>query len=153
MSTALESALRLLARRDHSRRELEVKLASRGFSAGEVQRALVRLNELGYLDDARAAATLAEHLTARGYGVLRVRYALGQKGIEVAIIENALLRCGDDDAQVRNANRALGKKQSHLARESDPMKRRQRAYRFLAGRGFSAMVIRQVIGDYDDDFS
>ncbi len=152
MSKALDSALRLLTRRDHTRRELELKLRHKGFSAKQVERALARVEDFGYLNDTRTAAILAEQLTGRGYGVLRVRYALGQKGVDAATVEKALACCGGDQKQAELAQCALEKRRTRLDRESDPLKRRHRAYRFLAGRGFSAVVIRQVLGDFEDDF-
>jgi regulatory protein len=147
---ALDSALRLLTRRDHTRWELEVKLRYRGLAASDIAKALARMDDLGYLDDARTAVALADHMAGRGYGILRIRYALEQKGVDAAAIEKALGCCGDEAAQVLNARRALKKKRLRLEREADPLKRHQMAYRFLAGRGFPAMVIRRAIGDADD---
>jgi regulatory protein len=148
---ALDMALRLLTRRDHTRRELEVKLRHRGVGAGDIAGAMARLEELGCLDDAKTAMALVDHLVRKGYGCLRIRYVLGQKGVDDAAMQAALQRCGDDAQQSRYARRALNKKRMRLEREGDPVKRRQMAYRFLAGRGFPAPVIHRVIGDREDD--
>ena len=144
---ALDTAFRLLARRDHTRLELEAKLRHKGFNAGDVAMAMSRLDELGYLDDAKTARILANHMVSKGYGPLRIRYALGQKGVTDEIIEETLSCCGSDDEQVRCARCALEKKRLRLEREADVVKRYQKAYRFLASRGFPATIIRQVIGD------
>lgn len=149
--SGLDSAFRLLTRRDHTRRELAGKLRHKGFGAGDVDRTIARLNDLGYLDDAKTARIMADHLLRKGYGILRIRYSLGQKGLDDEVIEKALGCCGDDAAQVQHARSALEKKRLRLEREADPLKRYQRAYRFLAGRGFPAGIIRQTIGDWDDD--
>lgn len=149
---ALDTAFRLLTRRDHTRRELQVKLRRKGFGAGEVERAVARLDELGYLDDLKTARILAGHLVQKGYGALRIRYALGQKGLDEAIVEKALDGCGDDRTQAIDARRVLKKKRQRLEREADPKKRLHMAYRFLAGRGFPTTVIRRVLGDWDGDF-
>ena len=141
---AFDSALRLLTRRDHTRWELDVKLRKKGFTAIHIAGATARLEALGYLDDAKTAKILADHLVRKGYGPLRVRYALRQKGLDDAIVENAL-RHYDDEEQVQNARLALKKKRLRLEREADPVRRRQMAYRFLAGRGYPAMIIRRVI--------
>jgi regulatory protein len=146
-SRALESAFRILTRRDHTRRELAVKLRQRGFRRGDIDHALSRCGELGYLDDARTALAMAGHLAGRGYGSLRIRHTLGKKGVDEASIEKALAACGDEDAQVHCARRALAKKRPRLLREADPWKRRQMAYRFLSGRGFPTDVIRRAAGD------
>ena len=144
---AVDSAFRLLARRDHTRWELKVKLRQKGFGKNDIAEALARCEELGYLDDAKTAVTMAGHLVNRGYGILRIRYALGQKGLDDAFIDNALNCCGDETDQVRCARRVLKKKKGRLLREADLTKRRQMAYRFLAGRGFSGGVIRRVLDD------
>ena len=146
-SRALESALRLLTRRDHTRRELVIKLRQRGFGAASVEEALARCSDLGYLDDARTAVTMAGHLVNRGYGCLRVRQMLAQKGLDEAYIEKALHCCGDEKTQLHRARHVLEKRRLRLQREADPWKRRQAAYRFLAGRGYPADVIHRVIED------
>ena len=146
-SSALESAFRMLARRDHTRKEVAVKLRQKGFDPSAIAPALARCRELGYLDDAKTAVIIAGHLAERGYGPLRVRQTLGQKGLDDGTIEQALVRCGDEEAQVRRARCLLEKKASRLNREADPGKRRQKAYRFLAGRGFVSSVINRAITD------
>ena len=146
-ASALDSAFRILSRRDHTRKELAVKLRQKGFDSIAIERALSRCRELGYLDDAKTAAIIAGHLAESGYGPLRVRQTLGQKGIDDVTIEHALARCGDEEAQVLSARCLLEKKASRLNREGDPWKRRQKAYRFLAGRGFASAVINRAIAD------
>ena len=146
-SRALDSAFRILARRDHTRKELTVKLRQKGFDREAIAAALARCQELGYLDDAKTAMVIAGHLAQSGYGPLRVRHALGQKGLDEPCIQKALTCCGDEEAQVRSARRMLAKKTSRLSREGDPWKRRQIAYRFLNGRGFSSAVINRAISD------
>lgn len=146
-SSALDSAFRILSRRDHTHKELLVKLRQKGFDRTAVDWALERCRELGYLDDTKTAMIIAGHLVQSGYGPLRVRQVLRQKGLDDALIEKALTRCGDEETQVRSARRMLAKKTFRLSREADPWKRRQKAYRFLAGRGFSSTVINRAVSD------
>ncbi|HSO18284.1 MAG TPA: regulatory protein RecX, partial [Desulfosarcina sp.] len=144
---SLESALRMLTRRDHTCHELAVKLRGKGFGSADIDQALARCRQLGYLDDARTAAVMVDHLVARGYGPLRVRQTLLQKGLDAALVQKVLIRCGDEAHQVLGARRLLAKKSARLAREADACKRRLAAYRYLAGRGFPAEVIRKAIDD------
>lgn len=146
-SRVLDSAFRILARRDHTSKELSTKLRQKGFDRSAVDGALVRCRELGYLDDAKTATVIAGHLVDSGYGPLRIRHTLGQKGLDEALIEAALVRCGDEETQVNSARRMLEKKAARLSREPDPWKRRQKARRFLSGRGFPGTVIGRVISD------
>ena len=144
-SGARACAYRILARRDHTCKELSVKLRQKGYGRAAIDDALARCRELGYLDDANTAMRIADHMARSGYGPMRVRQTLGQKGLDDTVIEKALTRCGDEDSQVLSAGRVLGKKRSSLIREADPWKRRQKAYRFLAGRGFSSTVINRAM--------
>ncbi|WP_319523497.1 regulatory protein RecX [uncultured Desulfosarcina sp.] len=146
-SEALQSAFRILARRDHTTNELAQKLRRKGYGRKAVDGALERCRELGYLDDARTARMMAGHLVARGYGPLRIRQVLGQKGLEETLVERVMAAGESEDNQVRAAKKALEKKASRLGRESDPWKRRQIAYRFLTGRGFSSAVVNRAIDD------
>ncbi|MBT5886904.1 MAG: hypothetical protein HOH56_03820, partial [Acidiferrobacteraceae bacterium] len=50
-----EVAMRLLARREHSREELRLKLVQRGFEISSIDPVLVELIEQDYLSDARYA--------------------------------------------------------------------------------------------------
>ena len=146
-SSALDSAFRILARRDHTRQELALKLRQKGFDRRAIEDALARCGALGYLDDAKTAMVVAGQLAKRGYGPLRVRQVLMQKGLDDTHIEKALPCCGDEAAQERSARRMLEKKAARLGRESDPWKRRQIAYRFLSGRGFPSAVVSRAITD------
>jgi regulatory protein len=144
---ALACAFRILARRDHTSQELTAKLRDRGFHATVIAHALERCRDLGYLDDAKTAMIMAGRLTEKGYGPLRIRRTLGQKGLADALIEKALACCGDEETQVHHARRLLEKRRLRLRRQPDPIKRRQMAYRILSGRGFSSSVVRQAIED------
>jgi regulatory protein len=109
-SRALDSAFRILARRDHTRKELADKLRQKGFDHAATEGALARCRELGYLDDAKTAIIIAGHLAESGYGPLRIRHTLGQKGLDDAVIEKAIACTGDEEAQVISARRILAKK-------------------------------------------
>lgn len=79
--SALDSGLRLLGRRAHSRAELRQKLARRGHEAEEVDSALSRLAEMGYLDDSEFARGLVQRRSA-SRGPLALAAELAAKGID-----------------------------------------------------------------------
>jgi len=146
-SRALETAFRMLGRRDHTRRELTLKLHRKGFGRQVVDSAILRCRELGYLDDEKTARIMADRPAGKGYGPLRIRQALKQKGLDEALVEKAMAAGNTEKDQVHAARKVLQKKASRLNRESDPWKRRQIAYRFLSGRGFPSSIIKQAIDD------
>lgn len=106
-----ERALRLLAVRPRSRRELEIRLLRAGFEHDEVQDELTRLETVGLIDDEAFARELAEHhVGARRSGRWAVVGALAAKGVPRSVIEEAIAGLGEDEAE-----RALA-----LARERAP---------------------------------
>jgi SOS response regulatory protein OraA/RecX len=86
--SALDAAFQILARRDHFVAELEIKLRRRGFDQAEVDEAVQRCIELGYLDDARAAERFVEQQAQiRGWGPLHLVAEMRRRGVEEALAE------------------------------------------------------------------
>ena len=79
---ALELAAAAPARRDYSAAELRAYLERRGVEADDAGDAVERLEAVGYVNDARAAAARAEALAARGYGDAFIRADLERRGVE-----------------------------------------------------------------------
>src|SRR5258706_10616286 len=67
-ASAYDKALGLLARREHSARELKSKLAQRGFGAEENSAALERLRSKDFQNDARFGEMLVRSRVEGGYG-------------------------------------------------------------------------------------
>ena len=139
-------ALRILARRDHTENELLVKLCQKGFECKAISATLARCQDLGYLNDEKTAEIMARQMVGKGYGILRIRHTLSQKGVNERQIQRAMVCCGDERDQVRCARQMLEKKGA-LAwrRETDPQKRREKARRYLVGRGFPAEIVNQAL--------
>lgn len=90
MADAFAKALELLALRDHFRAELAEKLRRRGFAEEEVEAALGRCRELGYLDDERAAERFVEISAVRkGWGPRRLEQELVRRGVERGVAARA----------------------------------------------------------------
>ncbi|HYM66280.1 MAG TPA: RecX family transcriptional regulator [Patescibacteria group bacterium] len=100
---ALDAGLRLLARRAHARAELRTKLKRRGHSGEDVERALGRLAELGYLDDSSFAEGHVRRRQA-ALGPLALSRELASRGVDRAVTESALARF-DTAAQLASATR------------------------------------------------
>lgn len=140
--SAYDQAVKLLARRTHFRREIEAKLAERGYAPAEVEAALARLAERRYLDDEEAARQYVGGKLARGgYGRARLLAELDARGVarEVSgtVLDEALPE-DDLDAAREEARRHGGKAPAALARR-------------LERRGFSARAIAQVLRDRGAD--
>ena len=101
--TALDSGLRYLTGRSHSRLELRRKLARKGFDDDEIEAALNRLVELGYLDDdAFALALVRRRSGSRGPAALAAE--LASKGVSRVGVAGALAAF-DPESQLEAATR------------------------------------------------
>lgn len=139
------AAVRLLARREHSTRELKRKLQAKGHDPAVVERVVERLGAKKLVSDERFVESFVAHHARRGQGPVRIRAALRQQGAPDELIE-AALRDSDVDwasiaADVRV--RKFGHKPPAGAAE------RAKQARFLQYRGFSADQIRTALNGCD----
>ena len=83
------SAMDLLARREHGRVELTRKLRQRGACPEMIDIALDRLTEEGLLSESRYLESYIRYRARSGYGPLRIREELNQRGLARGDIEQA----------------------------------------------------------------
>lgn len=145
VARATETALRLLAVRLRSHRELEQRLSRRDIAPATVRAVVERLGTEGFIDDMRfARAWVRGRLALRPSGAVRLRRELLRKGIAPEFIERAL-REAFADADERQL--ALDVARARMRRyRSDPP---DAAYRRVAGvlqrRGFSTDAIMTAL--------
>ena len=135
------TALDLLARREHSRRELEHKLAARGFTEERVAATLDALEESGELQSTRFTASFIRARAAKGQGPVRIRAELAERGIDRAQADE-LLRAADMDWAALAAS--VRDKRFGAQRPAD-FKDRARQARFLEYRGFESAQIGSAL--------
>lgn len=137
--TPMEIAAGLLSRRAHGRAELRRKLLDRGFSRHEAEAALDECARLGFLDDKEFASASTEEMKGRGCGPRKIKSSLLRKGVDSDTVEEALKSDAGFTAasETEAACEALRRKLKSLEREPDLKKRKLKALRFLASRGFS----------------
>jgi len=139
-------ALRLLSAREHSRAELQRKLAPFEESPGELATVLDKLAAKDLQSEQRAVDSLVYRRSAK-LGSARIRQEMQAKGMEPEAMAQAL-----DQLRASEQARALevwGKKFGGPA--STPAERAKQV-RFLASRGFGGETIARVIsGAFDAD--
>jgi regulatory protein len=136
-----ERALRLLARREHSRFELARKLAQAGFDGTEIAALLDDFEHKNWLSDRRFAESWVADHRARA-GSVKLAFELRQRGVGDSIIEAVL---GDNrDSELERAREVWKKKFG--TPPADPSEK-ARQVRFLQGRGFLSDVIRQALDE------
>ena len=138
-------ALKLLAAREHSRSELEKKLASHEEVPGELAQALDELQAKGFISEQRVVESVLHRRAAR-LGTGRVKQELQAKGISAEVMADAIdaLR----RTEVERAREVWRKKFGEPAADAAG---RAKQMRFLAARGFGADAIRRVVSGADDD--
>ncbi len=138
--TAYQTALDLLSRRDHFRRELVDKLSQRDFPTNEVEAAVDRCAELDLIDDQRIAERFVEVRAGdRGWGPHRLAAELRQRGVDAADADR-LSNLSDElaAAAMRTAMRKLEvRAPNEWWRDGQ---RRARMVSSLITRGFEAEV-------------
>ncbi|MCY3839908.1 MAG: regulatory protein RecX [Gammaproteobacteria bacterium] len=137
-----DAAVRLLARREHSRFELARKLGSRGHPDDLIEEIVRNLTRAGLQSDERFAQVFVRSALGRGQGPLKIRAGLAERGVDSAIA-SVYFNLDADEWSERAAS-ALRKRFG-----STPVENRAewaRRARFLAGRGFSSDVVAKVLG-------
>ncbi|HIE08029.1 MAG TPA: regulatory protein RecX [Desulfarculaceae bacterium] len=145
--TAWWKAQELLARRAHGKQELINKLKLRDFPAPEIDAAIRRLLEKGFLDDEAFARNFTEELFfRRGYGFHAIMVRLRRKGLEAELCENVvknfLAEVGVEEISAVMIN-VINRRRSH---EHD----RERLFAWLKRRGFRSDEIISVLQTLHD---
>lgn len=137
-------AMDLLARREHSRLELEQKLAARSFGQAIVAEVLDDLEREGLLSIDRFVQSFVEARYSRGQGPYRIRRELVARGIESAAAnlddERFDWAAKARETRVKRFGPALPSSLAEKARQS----------RFLEYRGFSHDQIKRAL-EFDDE--
>lgn len=141
------TALNLLARREHAALELRQKLTRRGFAGDAVDRVLERLRAEGWQDDTRFAEVYATSRIDKGYGPLRLRRELKERGITDTIVDTILAQFNDSwTARLK----ALHHRRFGEGPPGTPDERARRL-RFLRQRGFTVDQIMQLFKLTEND--
>jgi len=140
-----ERALRLLARREHSRAELVRKLGQAGFAQDEIEPLLDEFEEKKWLSDQRFAESYIADHRARA-GSIKLAYDLRQRGVPDSIIEASL---NENSSSELARAREIWRKKFSLPPTGAAEKAKQ--LRFLQGRGFTLDIIRHVFTGSDPD--
>jgi len=139
-----ERALRLLARREHGRAELAVKLRTHALPEDDLEALLDDLSRRKLLSDERYAESRA-HALSRKFGAARIAHELRAKGLDRGLVEQA-------SHAVRATEVERAREVWHRKFRAAPRTGEERAkqMRFLQSRGFSFEAIRVVVGREDD---
>jgi len=135
-------ALRLLARREHSRKELERKLSLYAESSEALDVLISELKTKSQLSEARFAEERARQLS-RKYGAARIRQDLKSKGVGEELVEHV-----SSEGDLERARAILERKYRQPAATREERAKRMR---FLQSRGFSSDIIFKLLSSRGAD--
>lgn len=132
-------ALQLLSQREHSRTELERKLAVHETTPGKLAKALDELQACDFINEGRVIESVINHRSGK-LGTARLKQELAAKGLGGEAVAQALAAL--KDSELERAREVWQKKFGEPAQ--DPRERAKQA-RFLLTRGFAAEVVSKLV--------
>lgn len=144
MTKALDSAVRLLSRREHGAIELVNKLEKKGFSRLEAEEALDTCQKLGLQDELRFIESYTRSRIHQGYGSSKITQELKIRGVENELIQRELKQeQGNWFKYALDVWQKKSKGKEHLTYTE-----RQKLQSFLLYRGFTMDVITLIAKEY-----
>jgi regulatory protein len=138
---AFERALEALSHHERTTGELRGWLAERGFAEAAIEEALERLVETEAVDDQRFALRFAaDKRELRGWGPDRIREALAGRGVERALIDEALA-AESPEVELERAIELLARRGERPVDERS----RARAVAYLARRGYGPEIAHEAV--------
>ena len=134
-------ALRLLARREHSRFELIRKLLQRQLPKNVIDAVLDDYEQEGWLSDQRFAEAYARYRIEAGYGLIRITGELKQRGVSTSV---ECLRAMNNHDWSEQALR-LRRKRYGLLDLRGRLEEKLRQMRFLQRRGYTHEQIEYAL--------
>lgn len=137
---ATRRGLELLSRKPRTERDLRTALGD-AFEPADIDRALERLHELGFLDDRAWSDRYVAAPRAQGRGRSLLRSELKARGVADDVAAEAL----EGRDELAAAVEVASKRVRSLRSEADDERRKRRLYDFLRRRGFSDDVCRRAM--------
>ena len=136
-----QAALRFLSRREYSELELNKKLVAKGYSSKTSKTTVSKLVEDRLVSDERFAQAVVRVRARKGYGPIRIKSELQQKGVALELIGNCLTDSAYDWKE--RLEQVIAKKYADSTIEDH--KEWNKRVNFLAYRGFSFDLINEVL--------
>ncbi|MGN1098060.1 MAG: regulatory protein RecX [Clostridia bacterium] len=137
-----ERAIKIVALKDRTEKELRDKLAEKGYSDEEIDDAVEFMKSYNYInDESYAEKYVADGINLRGHGPRRIKTELLRRGISRDIAEAALENI---EAEPRERLEEIMERRFAAADLGNP-KERNRIFGYFARRGYSSHDIWGVI--------
>lgn len=141
-----ERAYRLLSGRDHGAEELRRKLTKKGFSPDMCRQVVDEFRSKDLLNDKTYALKFArDKYRLKQWGPKKITSALFKKGVPKPVISSVIDKLKDEIEPVDTCIELALKRRRHFLREEDSFKRKQKIFRYLAGKGYSTDKIKKAL--------
>ena len=146
LAKTYQSAMNMLARREHSVFELTRKLQQKDFPFELIQEVIERLVADNLLSDERYAEAYVRMRSARGFGLQRIRMEMNERGIASELISEAI-----EQSDVDWHALALEVRYKKFGEQpAEELALRAKQMKFLQYRGFSHAQINAAVTGLDD---
>jgi regulatory protein len=135
-----KECLRLLTKRDHSQKEIQQKLVSKGYDRQQVLTVIEELGQQSWQDDSRYAESYSRMRSNKGFGPVRIAYELKQQGIDPVTIDKILKSTTENWKNL--LQQVYGKKYPDVGAIDNSEKAKR--IRFLMQRGFPSTMINAL---------
>ena len=137
-----ERAVALLARREHSQKELSRKLAQKGFAKEAIEQTLKKLILYDLQSDQRFAESYVRSRKLSGVGPRRIAIELSMRGVQDGLIDSAIYH---EDNHWQAELTQVWEKKFDNKDQTVNKKTLEKEYRFLLQRGFDPEQIRRLL--------
>ncbi len=146
LAKTYQSAMNMLARREHSVFELTRKLQQKDFPSELIQQVIERLVADNLLSDERYAEAYVRMRSARGFGLQRIRMEMKERGVASELISDAI-----EQSEVDWNALALEVRYKKFGEQpAEELALRAKQMKFLQYRGFSHAQINAAVTGLDD---
>ena len=141
-TSAYNTAVRLLSRREHSCLELGRKLKTRGVNQDIIDETIASLKGEGLISDERFTESYVRVRINKGFGPLRIRSELGELGINDDMIAQYM----DHDEEFWFELAVTARNKRFGEGKPEDVKAWNKRARFLQQRGFNTGMVRKILG-------
>ena len=148
---AKQCALEYLAHKARTEGEVRDRLAQDDYEPSIIEQVITRLHELSYLDDeAYAHDFVKARFANKSYGPHRLRRELRERGVDAALIEDALTQLRET-VDFQSTAQSLAEKYWHrVADEPHPLKQAKKLQGYLVRRGYASSTARAAVETVQD---
>jgi len=135
---AKSKALKYLAFKARTYKEVEQKLKEKGYGEITIEDVMAFLEEYKYVNDAQYALSFIKYaVNNKNHGKKRISYDLQNRGVSSRIIANAFLEFEENTSHDYQENIAFLIEKKLKGEADIDLKQKKRLFDYLARRGFS----------------